>query len=131
MSFFMGEPFTRHADMFGTTFRAPTFRAGEGCEGNDDCPEGNKCSKGKCVTECENNSDCPSWHDCVRGVCQEEETDAFSDAKNKSQGDETANESPKTTTNSMNALTLGIIGLGVCGLGWFAYDSWVKNKMKS
>ena len=128
MSFFMGEPFTLHADMFGTTLRAPTFRAGENCEGDDDCPEGNKCSKGNCVKECENDSDCPSWQDCVRGSCREEETDAFEQAKNRSQGDTTATEAPKTKSNPMNPLTLGLIGVGVCGLGWFAYDSWVKNK---
>lgn len=127
MTFFLGEPFTRHADLFGTTVKATEFKAGEDCEESDDCPEGNKCSSGKCVQECKNDNDCPSWHSCIGGVCKEEDESEFKDALSKSQ--DTEDDSVEVKSRSMNPLTLGIIGIGVVGVGLFLYNEYIKGKM--
>ena len=40
------------------------FRAGEGCEGDADCPEGDTCASGKCHQKCKTDGDCPSYQHC-------------------------------------------------------------------
>ena len=54
-------------------FTSLTFYAGEGCDDDNSCPEGDVCIEGKCYQKCNANGDCPSHQDCRSDLFENQE----------------------------------------------------------